>query len=386
MPLRPGREIVGVEGGEIHAAFLVPDHRAKCLVDRQYIYGTGRRLCRIAVRCRRNRCSSCSHCGHMSVRVDGRNTGIAGRPAYGAVFRGQRQHFSHQIRFISFIEFQTGGRHADRTDVVGIDLDPDDRLLVQIDTAVRGAQTECVVIVPQISAIDGQTIVRFVPCPTVTAVRGAYLQGTVVSSQVIITILEFESRRNCPDGRCSNVRSIDIRSVNRRVRGIDSDRVCRNRCSGVPESMSAAGSVPFHDQVIFASRQRARQDIVCPLFVYIVVDTYRFRDFVSGIVTGEYCDVTMRVCDRFGSVERHTERIRTRSSFRIDRLPIQREYRDVRQIHIVGCGDREGAAVQRRRADDRLRVVHNKIVANKRAEAEIVILQNGLERIRVQLS
>ena len=120
MELVPGGQAAGVEAGEVHAAFLVPDDAVEGLVDAGDIDGTLGVFTGVAVCRSTNRGAAGTHSRHNAVGIHGGYRGVGAGPGDGAIRCRQRQDLGRQSGGIALIKIQAGGRHRDGIHGVGI--------------------------------------------------------------------------------------------------------------------------------------------------------------------------------------------------------------------------------------------------------------------------
>ena len=172
MALRPGRQVVRVEVGEVDVALFVPDRRAQFFVDRHNGDFTLAELRVVRVRRCADRSRTCRNARYNAELVDRRNIRIARRPSDRAILYRQRRDLCIQSSSAASIDLN--GRRSDRDAayIVRIDFIADRGLDVQVDLIVgRGAQAERVVVIAQITRAAVQPVICCVIRPVAVGRR-----------------------------------------------------------------------------------------------------------------------------------------------------------------------------------------------------------------------
>ena len=140
--------------------------------------------------------------------------------------------------------------------------------------------------------------------------------------------------------------------------------------------MTGAFRVAVNDQVFVVRSQRIRQHVDGLFHVRVVVDLDRLCRFIARVVADKDRNVAIRICDRFGRVERAAERRGSGRLFQILDFAVQRKDRNVRKALVVARADRDRIAGTRCFGDLRFDVVDRQIEAHECAFAEHVARQD----------
>ena len=130
--------------------------------------------------------------------------------------------------------------------------------------------------------------------------------------------------------------------------------------------------------------QRIRKDINSLFIIRVVIDSDCHSRFVARIVADKCRDITVRVCNRIGSVKRNGIRIGARRCFRVFYAAVQRQDCNIRKIVIIACGNAQRAAGKRCGRDFRRGIVDSEIKADIRAFAERIVQKKRIETAGVE--
>ena len=393
MALRPCRQIVRIEVGEVDVAFFVPDCRAQFLIDCRNGDRALAELGAVRIRCCTDRCCARRNRGDHADVADRCNARVARRPCDRAVGSRQRRDLCGQVRRVASVKVKGVRRDRNGHDAVRIDLIADRGLDIQINAVGRCVQAERIVVVPQITTVDGKPVIRAIPGPVSAAGILGNRQRVRTAAAEIPTVVVERIGSACAAGSCRpNALRVGVAALNIGLTvGIRSTRIdrcskracccsCLRRIQRIVQTVTGTCRIAAHDQVIFTRRDGIRQNIDRLFNVGVVVDLDRSCRFVACIVACERRNIALRVRDRVGCVERNRIGIGARGNFRIRHGAVQRQNADICERAIVACGDGKRIAVQRRARNFRRGVVDREVKAHKRALAELSARQHRVER------